>query len=78
MCAALGGEKAGEADGHGFFCKALIEALEGKAGKNPRDGCVYLHHLEHYVIDRVGELSKDEQHPTTAKPAIRPFALARP
>jgi WD40 repeat protein len=78
MCAALGGEKAGEVDGHGFFCKALIEALGGKAAKNPRDGCVYLYHLEQYVADRVGELSRDEQHPTTAKPAIRPFPLARP
>jgi uncharacterized caspase-like protein len=78
MCAALGDEKAGEADGHGFFCKALIEALTGKAAKNPRDGCVYLHHLEVYVTDRVMELSKDEQHATTAKPTMRPLPLARP
>jgi hypothetical protein len=78
MCAALGDEKAGEQDGHGFFCKALIEALEGKAAKNPRDGCVYLHHLEQYVTDRVMELSKDEQHATTAKPNMRPLPLARP
>jgi hypothetical protein len=78
MCAALGSEKAGEADGHGFFCQALIEALQGKAAHNPRDGYIYLHHLEQYVIDRVLELSHDEQHPTSAKPTIRPLALAKP
>jgi WD40 repeat protein len=80
MCAALGSEKAGEAAGHGFFCKAMLEVLSGEnhAPRNPRDRCVYLHHLEQYVIDRVQELSKDEQHPTTAKPAIRPYAVARP
>jgi hypothetical protein len=80
VCAALGSEKAGEANGHGFFCRALMEALRGEhdAPKNPRDHCVYLHHVEHYVIDRVQELSQDEQHPTAARPAIRPLALARP
>jgi hypothetical protein len=80
LCAALGNEKAGEADGHGYFCKALLEVLKGehKAPKNPRDGCVYLHHVEEYVIDRVQELSQDEQHPTTAKPALRPLLLAKP
>lgn len=78
MCAALGKEKAGEADGHGFFCRATIEALEGKGQKNARDGCVYQHHLEQYVNDRVEELSKREQHPTTAKPILPPFPLAKP
>ncbi len=78
MCAAMGDEKAGEADGHGFFCKAVIEALQGKAARNPRDGCVYFHHLEQYVTDRVPELSKDAQHATTAKPSMRPLPLARP
>jgi WD40 repeat protein len=80
LCAALGSEKAGEANGHGFFCRALMEGLRGErdAPRNPRDGCVYLHHLEHYVIDRVEALSNDEQHPTMARPAIRPFALSKP
>jgi uncharacterized caspase-like protein len=78
LCAALGSEKAIESprDRHGYFCKALIEALEGKAHR--RDGRVYLHHLEEYVADRVVELSKDSQHPTAAKPAIRPFPVAQP
>ncbi len=78
MCAALGNEKAGEAEGHGYFCKALIEALGGGGPKNGRDGCVYLHHLEQYVMDRVPELSQDEQHATMAKPTMRPLPLAKP
>jgi hypothetical protein len=79
LCAALGSEKAGEIDGHGFFSRALVEGLEGKGPRNRRDGCVYLHHLEQYVIDRVGELSQDRQHPTSARPAyIRTFPIARP
>jgi uncharacterized caspase-like protein len=78
MCASLGSEEAGEGDGHGYFCRALIDGLDGKARKNPRDGCVYLHHLEQYVIDTVQELSQDKQHPTTAKPAIRPLPLSQP
>jgi hypothetical protein len=80
VCAALGSEQAGEANGHGYFCQALMEGLRGEHGapKNPRDGYVYLHHVEQYVIDRVQELSQDGQHPTTAKPAIRPLALAKP
>ena len=80
MCSALGSEQAQESreHGHGMFTVALLEGLAGKAARNPRDHCVYLHHLEQYVTDRVEELSKDEQHPTMAKPAIRPFALAKP
>jgi WD40 repeat protein len=78
LCAALGSEKAGEADGHGFFCRALIEGLQGKGPKNPRDGCVYLYHLELYVTERVQELSQERQHTTSAKPAIKAFALAKP
>jgi WD40 repeat protein len=80
MCAALGQEKAQEAEGHGFFCRALIEGLRGErqAPRNPRDGYVYLHHLEQYVIDRVQDLSKDAQHPTTARPTLRPLPLAKP
>jgi WD40 repeat protein len=78
MCAALGKETAGEANGHGFFCRALIEGLEGQGQKNKVDGRVYQHHLEQYVIDRVEVLSNKEQHPTTAKPTLPPFPLAKP
>lgn len=80
LCAALGSETAGEdkALRHGYFCLAILEALRGEGAKSPRDGFVYQHHLEQHVIDRVQVLSKDEQHPTSAKPTIRPFPLARP
>jgi hypothetical protein len=80
LCAALGSETAGEANGHGYFCRSMLEALNGQnqAPRHPRDGRVYLHHLEQYVIDRVQELSEDQQHPTSARPAIRPFAVAKP
>ena len=71
-------EKAGEADGHGFFSRALIEGLEGKGPRNSHNGIVYLHHLEQYVIDRVQELSKDQQHPVSIKPAMPPLPLAKP
>jgi uncharacterized caspase-like protein len=76
--ACLGKEEAGAADGHGFFSRALVEGLQGKAARNPRDSCVYLHHLEQYVIDRVAELSRDEQHPTAAKLDLPPIALTKP
>ncbi|MGL4422323.1 MAG: caspase family protein, partial [Gemmataceae bacterium] len=81
MCAAMGREQAGEekALGHGYFAKAVIEALGGKADTSKKDGQIYLHHLEHYVIDRVVELSNDEQHPVSGKPtSVRSFALAKP
>jgi WD40 repeat protein len=85
VCAALGSEKAGEQGRHGYFCQALLEVLQGDnqssnnpPPKNPLDGRVYLHHVEQYVIDRVQYLSKDEQHPTAAKPALRPLPLAKP
>jgi WD40 repeat protein len=85
MCAALGSETAREADGHGFFCRALIEVLSGVGpkGKEPpprsrRDGRVYLHHIEEYVIERVEELSEDNQHPTAVKPPLLPLALSQP
>ena len=81
ICAAMGREEAGEERklGHGYFALALVEGLSGKADVSKRDGRVYLHHLEHYVIDRVQELSNDEQHPVVGKPTtVRSFALSKP
>ena len=79
MCAAMGAEVAMESDkvGHGFFTKALVEGLSGKAKSD--DGKVYLHRLDAYLYDRVTELSADRQHPAITRPtSIRSFALARP
>jgi hypothetical protein len=78
LCAAVGREKSFEKDGHGLFTRALLEALGGEGGKDS-NGVVYLHHVERYVVDRVKELSKGEQHPTAGRPStLRSFPLARP
>jgi WD40 repeat protein len=80
MCSSTGRESSLEDDlvGHGYFTKALMEGLSGKADYN-KDGAVYLNELDAYVTDRVKELSKGLQHPVTAKPAsIRSFPLSKP
>jgi WD40 repeat protein len=80
MCAAMGREESREDTdyGHGLFTLALIEGLSGKADLH-REGIVRLNGLDSYVDYRVTELSKDEQHPVTAKPTtIRSFALSMP
>jgi WD40 repeat protein len=79
MGASTGRQFSLESDEHkqGLFTLALVEGLQGKAKQV--DGQVYLHHLDAYVTDRVRELSRGEQSPTTARPAsIRSFALSRP
>jgi WD40 repeat protein len=77
MCSAMGREVAleGTKEGHGYFTLALIEGLRGKAAS--KDGLVYLHQLDAYVIDRVKELSADRQHPAIARPtSVRSFPLS--
>ena len=44
--------------GHGFFTKALLEALEGKADTD-NDGYVSLAEIEDYVAKRIAELNKE-------------------
>ena len=80
MCSSMGREFSLESAevGQGYFTKALIEGLSGRADGNA-DGVVYLTELDAYVTDRVKALSKGLQHPVTAKPAsIRSFPLTRP
>ena len=49
------------------------------AAKSPKDSCVYLHHLQQYIIDRVEVLSKDTQHPTMVMPPwLKSFSLSKP
>jgi uncharacterized caspase-like protein len=55
-------EPSREADGHGFFTEALLEALDGESDHDP-DGAVSTPQLTHYVITRVPELTRDMQHP---------------
>jgi predicted Zn finger-like uncharacterized protein len=77
MCAATPSKAALETGGHGLFTLSVIEGLSGKASK--RDGSVYLHHLQQYVVDHVMDLSKDTQHPIVVVPPwMRPFGLSKP
>ena len=80
MCSALGSEKSQEshAHRHGMFTVALLEGLAGQA-KKTTDGAVYLTALDAYVVERVRELSKGQQHPVTSKPTtVRDFPVSKP
>lgn len=80
MCSSMGKEFSTENNEHrhGTFTVALLEGIQGNADSN-KDGVIYLHELNSYVIDRVKKLSKGRQHPTTGKPtSIRSFPLAKP
>jgi WD40 repeat protein len=78
LCGAAKEHEAEEEQGHGYFTRALVDGLRGKAARG-RDGLVYLHHLNAYVTDRVKELSGGEQEPTCSIPStVRSFPLARP
>jgi WD40 repeat protein len=62
----------------GYFTKALLEGLSGKADYN-KDGVVTSLELDFYVHERVLQLSDGAQEPVTGKPpSIKPFALSRP
>jgi len=77
----MGRETAGEEKklGHGYFAKAVIDGLGGKADVSRKDGQIYLHHLASFVIESVQDSSKDEQHPVMSVPmSVRSFALAKP
>ena len=77
MCAARPSQVALEAQGKGFFTQSLVGGLRGKAPQ--RNGRVFLHHLQSYVIDAVADLSEDRQHPVAVVPPwMPPFALSKP
>jgi len=79
MCSSTGRQFSLESNEHqqGVFTLAIVEGLRGKAKQV--DGAVYLHHLDVYVTDRVRELSRGQQSPTTARPtSIRSFPLSKP
>jgi WD40 repeat protein len=79
MCAASPKEVALEKGGHGNLTRSIMEGLSGKASTSKRDHCVYLHHLQQFIIDNVEELSNDTQHPTVLIPPwMRPFSLSKP
>ena len=57
--------------GHGAFTKALIEGLEGNADFN-RDKSVDVKEIDLYITNRVKELTRGGQHPTTEIPRTMP------
>lgn len=74
--AATGGQTSRESSqwGNGAFTKAVVEGLRGKADYS-RSGRITVSSLEHYISNRVRELTHDEQTPTTAKPSTVPDFL---
>ena len=56
---------------NGAFTKALVEGLGGKA-EIPGKGKVTINSLDLYISERVKELTKGQQTPTTAKPNTVP------
>jgi hypothetical protein len=62
--------------GNGAFTKAVVEGLDGKADFQ-HTGRVTLNMLDLYVSERVKELTRGTQSPTTAKPSfIEDFPIA--
>src|SRR5262249_46219470 len=53
--------------GNGAFSKAVIEGLNGKADER-RTGRITVTMLDLYVAERVKELTRGQQTPTTTKP----------
>ena len=54
---------------HGAFTQALLEGLRDGRADLTLDGIVHLRELDHYLSERVKELTKGRQHPTTVKPS---------
>lgn len=70
-----GKQKSGEDDQNGFFTKALIEGLRGKAA-NGEDNLVYPGGLGDYVARRVKQLSSNEQTPfSSTQGTSEPIAI---
>ena len=62
--------------GNGAFTKALVEGLSGKADYSGK-GKITINMLDLYLSERVKELTKGQQTPTTTKPqTIQDFPLA--
>lgn len=75
FASSTGKEKSGEDDENGFFTKALIEGLRGKAA-DKEDNLVYPTGLKRYVTRRVKELSNNEQRPFISDRGIdEPIAI---
>lgn len=61
---------------NGAFTKAVVEGLNGKADER-RTGRITVTMLDLYIAERVKELTKDQQTPTTTKPhSVPDFPVA--
>jgi hypothetical protein len=77
FAASTGRQKALEADGNGYFTKALIDGLNGAADFQKR-GRVTYKQLDAYLSDEVSRLTKGRQTPVTNIPVgIPDFEIAR-
>ncbi len=62
--------------GNGAFTKALVEGISGKADFTGK-GRITINMLDLYLSERVKQLTRGQQTPTTAKPVTIPdFPLA--
>jgi uncharacterized caspase-like protein len=62
--------------GNGAFTKALVEGIDGKADYGGK-GRITINMLDLYLSERVKELTKGKQTPTTTKPqTIQDFPVA--
>ena len=65
-----------QAWGNGAFTKAVIEGLNGKAAINGKNK-ITIKSLDAYISERVKELTKGKQHPTSVSPPNVPdFPIA--
>ena len=77
FAASTGRQKSLEADGNGYFTKALIDGLNGAADFQKR-GRVTYKQLDAYLSDEVSRLTKGRQTPVTNIPVgIPDFEIAR-
>jgi len=53
---------------HGAFTKALLEGLQEGRADLSQDGIVHLTELDHFIAEKVKELTQGEQHPTHRNP----------
>lgn len=69
ISAASGYEFALESDewSNGVFTYAILQGLKDKAADLNEDGIVLISELKWYVVEKVGELTNGQQHPTTRK-----------
>lgn len=69
ISAASGYEFALESDewNNGVFTYAILQGLKSKEADLNEDGKVLISELKWYVVEKVGELTEGQQHPTTRK-----------